>query len=81
MIDGQVVRDLEKPARKFEFRAVTIEVVENLDEGFLREVLGGFAVPDHAKNQGKNRPLVSREQLTVCGFRSLPRLNDDIGVG
>ena len=81
MIDGQIVRDLEEPARKFEFRAVAIEVVEDLDERLLREVFRGLAIAHHSEDERKNGPLISREKLAVCRFRSLSRQLDDFRIG
>src|SRR5688572_30448992 len=38
VIDGDVVRDLEQPAREPELGAVPVDVIQDLDEGVLREV-------------------------------------------
>ena len=68
VIDRDVVRDLEQPAREFELGPVAIDVVEDLDERFLRQVLGRLPVAHHAENQRKYGPLIPREQLAVGGF-------------
>src|SRR5687767_4709264 len=61
MVDGDVVGDLEQPARELELGPVAIDVVQHLDEAFLRQVLGGIAIPDHAKHEREDRPLVTSQ--------------------
>src|SRR5689334_10215435 len=58
IIDGDVVGDLEQPTRKFELGPVTIDVVEDLDEGLLRQVFGGLAIAHHPVDKREHRALV-----------------------
>ena len=55
-------------------------MVQHLDEGVLREVLGDLAVPNHTENQGKDRPLVPSEKLAERRLPPLLGELDDIGV-
>src|SRR5665647_1277578 len=50
VIDGDVVGDLEQPARKLELGAVAVDVVQDLDEGVLRQVFRGFPVAHHPED-------------------------------
>ena len=63
MIDGDVVGDLEQPARELELRPVPVDVVQDLDEGVLREILGELAIADHAIDQREDRALIPADQL------------------
>jgi hypothetical protein len=81
MVDCEVIRDLEKPARELELGTVSIEVVQNLDEGFLREVLGHLAIAHHPEDERKNRALITGEQLAVRGFGAFPGQLDDGWIG
>src|SRR5688572_9934072 len=65
VIDGDVVGDLEQPAGEFELGAITVDVVEDLDEGLLREIFGGLVIAHHPIDERIDRPLVPLDQLTI----------------
>ena len=81
MVDRNVVGDLEQPARQLELRTIAIDVVEDLDEGVLRQVLGDFAVPHHAEDQRKDRALITTDEFPVRGLLPVLCKRDEIGVG
>jgi len=80
VIDREVVRDLEEPARELELGAVAIDVIEDLDEGLLREVLGGLAIAHHAEDQREDGPLVAPHELAERGVAPRPRERGEIRV-
>ena len=80
LIDGEVVGDLEQPAREFELRGVAIDVVERFDERVLRQLLGRLAVADHPVDKREHGTLVPADQLAVRRFAPLLREDDDIRV-
>ena len=80
MIDGDVVRDLEQPARQLELRPIALDVVEHLDEGVLREIFGELAIPNHAEDQREDRSLVAADQFAERGLAPGLREGDDVGV-
>ena len=80
MIDRDVVGDLEQPARELELGAVPIDVVQDLDEGVLRQVLGELAIAHHAIDEREDRPLVPADQLAKRRLAPLLGQRDDVGV-
>ena len=80
VIDRHVVGDLEQPARELELGPVPVDVVQHLDEGVLREILGDLAVANHTENQGEDRPLVPSEKLAERRLPPLLGERDDVGV-
>ena len=80
MIDRDVVRDLEEPARELEFGPIAVDVVQDLDERVLRQVFGQFAIAHHAIDEREDRPLVAANQLAIRRLASLLRERDDVGV-
>src|SRR6266550_3471108 len=70
MIDRGVVGDLEDPGRELELGTIGLDGVERLDEGLLGEILRQLTIPDHAKEEGEDRTLVSANQLAICRFLS-----------
>ena len=80
VIDRHVVGDLEEPARKLELGPVPVDVVQHLDEGVLRQILGQLAIAHHPVDQREDRPLVPPDQLAKRGVASLLGQRDDIGV-
>ena len=56
-------------------------MVQNLDEGILREVFGRFPVTDHAEDERKHRPFVAAHQLAERELTALLRQPTDIGIG
>src|SRR5207237_9703526 len=79
-IDRDVVGDLEQPARQLEFRTVPVDVIQNLDEGVLRQILGELAIAHHAVAEGEYRPLVTPDQFSERRVSPLLRQRSDIGV-
>ena len=65
VIDRDIIRDLEEPARELEVGAVPVDVVQDLYEGFLGQIFGELAIPDHAEDERKHRPLVPGQQLAI----------------
>ena len=80
MIDGDVVGDLEQPAREFELGPVAIDVVQDLDEGVLREVFGGLPIAHHAEDQREDGSLVSPHQLPKGRLAPFFRERGDVGI-
>ena len=80
MVDRDVVRDLEQPARELELGPVAIDVVEHLDEGVLRQVFGHFPVAHHPEDQREDGPLVSPHQLSKCRLAPFLRERGDVGI-
>ena len=70
MIDGDVVGDLEQPARKFELRPIPVDVVQHLDERVLRQIFGQLAVANHPVDQREHRPLVPSDKLHLSGTKT-----------
>lgn len=81
MIDGEVVRDLEQPARELEFRTVAIDVVQDANERILREIFRGLAIADHAENEREDGSFVAVNELPERRFPSFFGEGCDIGVG
>ena len=81
MIDRHVVRDLEQPAGKLEFRPVAIDVVEHLHKGVLRQIFGQLPVAHHAEDERKHRPLISADELQERRIAALLGKRDDVRVG
>jgi hypothetical protein len=63
VIDCNVIRDLEQPAREFEFGPVAVDMVEHLHESVLRKIFRGVAVANDAVNEREDRTLVSSDQF------------------
>jgi hypothetical protein len=80
MVDGDVVGDLEQPARQLELRPVAVDVVEDLDKSLLGEVLGGLPIADHAKDQREDRSLIPSQELAIRRLAPLLRERDDVGI-
>ena len=80
MIDREVVRDLEQPARELELGAVPVDMVQDLDERILRQVLRQLAVADHAEDEREYRSFVAAHELAERGFAPLLGETNDIGV-
>src|SRR2546423_7589729 len=81
MIDGDVVGDLEQPARELELRPVAIDVVEDLDERFLREVFGGLLVAHHPEYEREHWSLASLDQLAISVLAAFLGEDDHLLVG
>ena len=81
MIDRQIVRDLEQPARQLELGGVALDVVERLDEGVLRELLRRLSISHHAIHEREHGPLVAAHQLPKRCLAPLLREDDDVRVG
>jgi len=81
VIDGDVVGDLEQPAGEFELGPVAIDVVEDLDERFLREIFGGLGVAHHAIYERENGSLISLDKLAVGVFTPFLGEDDHLLVG
>ena len=81
MVDGDVVGDLEQPAREFELGPVAIDVVEDLHEGVLREVFGGLVVAHHPIDEREHRALVASDQLAIRRLAPFLRERDDVRIG
>ena len=80
MIDGDVVGDLEKPTGELELRPIPVDVVQYLDEGVLREILGEFTIANHPVDEREHRTFVSADQLTKRGFSPCLREGDNVRV-
>src|SRR3954451_5151763 len=80
VIDRDVVGDLEQPARKLEFGAVAVDVVQDLDESVLRQILGELAIAHHAIDERENRSLIPANQLAERSLAALLGQCDDISV-
>lgn len=81
VIDGDVVRNLEQPAREFELGAVSIDVIQDFDEGILRQVFGQLPVSHHAEDEGEHRPLVAAHQFAESELAPLLGKTNDVGIG
>src|SRR5450830_49875 len=81
MIDRDVVRDLEQPAREFELGPISVDVVQYLDEGFLREVLGGLIVAHHAVYEREHGSLIALDQLAIGVLTPFLGEDDHLLVG
>ena len=66
VIDRDVVRDLEQPARQPEFGPIPVDVVQDLDERVLCQVLRRLAIAHHAIDEREDRPLVAPDQFAKC---------------
>src|SRR5437762_9765949 len=80
MIDRDVVRDLEQPARELELGPIAVDVVEDLDERVLGQVLGELPVTHHPEDEREDRAFVPANQLAKCGIAPLLGQRDDVGV-
>ena len=80
MVDRHVVGDLEEPTRELELRPIAIDVVEHLDEGVLREILGELAIADHAIDQREDRTLITANQLAKRGLAPCLREGNNVRV-
>ena len=80
MIDRQVVRDLEQPARELEFGAIAINVVQDADERVLCEIFRGLAIADHTEDEREDRTFVSVDQLPKRRLPSFLGEGCDIGI-
>src|SRR5215216_2396626 len=80
MIDRDVVGDLEEPARELELGPIAVDVIQDLDEGVLRQILGQLPVADHAEDERKDGSLIPADQLTERGISTLLGQRDDVGV-
>src|SRR5438876_1189514 len=78
MIDRRVVRDLEDPRRELELGPVRFDAVQDLDERFLREVLGERAIAHHPIEQRKHRTFIAAHELAKCRVMSLLCPRDDL---
>jgi len=81
VIDGDVVGDLEQPAREFELGPVAIDVVEDLDERFLREVFRRLVVAHHTVYERENGSLIALDQLAIGVFTPFLGEDDHLLVG
>ena len=80
MIDGHVVGDLEQPARKLEFGAVAVDVIQDLDEGILRQILRRLPIAHHAIDERKYGPLVAAHELAEGELTPLLGEADHVGI-
>ena len=81
MIDRHVVGNLEQPTRELELRAIAIDVIQDLDEGILRKVLGELPIADHSVDQREDGPLITANQLSKRRLPPCLREGDNVRVG
>src|SRR3954462_7917543 len=81
VIDRDVVRDLEQPARKLEFRAIAVEMVQDLNERVLRQILRCLPVADHAEDEREDRALIPANEFPIRGFPPLLGESNHVSVG
>jgi nickel-dependent lactate racemase len=67
VVDEQVPGNPEHPASKPAGRQIIPELVVELEQRFLRQVLGQLGISRAAKEKSPPRPLVALDQFVECG--------------
>jgi len=80
-VDGRVVRDAEKPARKAAAGVERAEPPICLEECLLCEIFGQRRIVDHPREQAQHRTLVAADDLPEGRLGAGSGVGNEAGVG